>query len=312
MSITIPSSEGLDSRLVEPFKRIRGGRRASTRRFRVEERASSFPICPRKYVIYRRLPPQQRPFVDDSFVSDSATLQGTALHLALQKWFGIEMRQYAYGDWECPKCRKVRRHRRGVQVCKNCGGEMTYREFNIVPNRHVLFTGHIDMILWYRDVSFLIDFKGSSLDKIKDIQMNGPEYKHYLQTNAYANAVNLGGQRVGKLRKIDKIVIIYVDRGKPWWTWWPVQMPVSKRVFRETTALIKKGHQSILDEVVPRGLCDSPYDYGAKYCEVRDICFSPLVDTKLSDTVYPLDTTSQDRKLERLIHRRLREDEIDV
>lgn len=309
MPIVIPHPEGLDARLVDPFRNIRNGRRKSTRRFRVEERASSFPICPRKYVIYRRLPPKQRPFTDDSFVSDAATLQGTALHLALQKWFGIEMKQHAYGNWECPVCRKVRRHRHGVQICKVCGDEMVYREYAIVPTSDVLFTGHIDMLLWYRDVNFLIDFKGSSLDKIKDLQNNGPEYKHYLQVNAYANAINLGEQNVGSLQRIDKLVIIYVDRGKPWWTWWPVQMPVSKRAFRETTALITKAHQSLRDETVPSGLCCSPDEYGAKYCEVRDICFSPLIETKLSDTVYPLDRTPQNRKLETLIHRRLRHDE---
>lgn len=312
MLITIPNAEGLDARLIDSFKQIRGGRRPSDRRFKVEERASSFPICPRKYVIYRRLPPNRRPFIEESFMSDAATLQGTALHLALQKWFGLEMDRYAYGNWECPKCRKIRRHRRGVQICKSCHDTMVYREYGIVPTSDVLFTGHIDMILWYRDLSFLIDFKGSSLDKIKDIQASGPEYRHYLQANAYANAINLGGQDVGKLRRINKIVIIYVDRGKPWWTWWPVQMPVSKRVFRETTALIKKGHQGLRDGVVPPGLCDTPEDYGAKYCEVRDICFSPLIETKLSDTTHPLDRTPQSRKLESLIHKRLKKDEADV
>lgn len=310
--IKIPKTEVLDDRLIVPFQDVRSGRRASSRRVKVEHRASSFPVCPKKYVIYRRLPPHKRPFAEDSFVSDAATLQGTALHLAMQRWFGIQVPHHTYGNWECPACRKIRRHKKGVQICKSCGQEMVYREYCIEPTSSVLFTGHIDLILWYRDIKFLVDFKGSSLDKMKDIQQHGIKYEHYLQANGYANAINLGGQDVGPLKRIDKIVIIYVDRGKPWFTWLPLQANPSKRAFRETMALIQKGHQSLLENRVPRGLCSSPNDASARWCELRDLCFSPLLETRLSDEPQPIDSSPQDRKLESLIQRRLRGDEADA
>lgn len=305
MRIRIPNPEGLDKRLLEPFRKVREGRRRG-HRMRVEQRASSFPICPRKYHIYRRLPPHKRPFEDDTFIRDSSALQGTALHLALQKWFGIELPDHAYGNWGCAECRKIKRHRLGVQQCNQCGADMQYVEYCIRKLRDVPFTGHIDMVLRYHDIKFLADFKGSSFDKIKHYQATGPKYEHYLQVNGYANAINLGGQQVGKLGRIDKIVIIYVDRGKPWWKWLPVQMPVSKRVYRETVALIQKAHASLKTLQVPRGLCESAVDPEARWCEARDLCFDPLLETKLDDIVHPEDFRPQSRQLENETERRVK------
>jgi len=308
MHIDIPKPEGVDQRLLKPFEAIRWARRPG-HRMRESLRASNFPVCPRKYHIYRRLPLHKRPFEDDTFIRDSSALEGTALHLAMQKWFGIILSQHAYGNWGCPECKKIKRHRRGIQVCNVCGKEMMYVEYAIKKLRDVPFTGHLDMLLWYRDVRFLVDFKGSSYDKIKEYRAAGPKYQHYLQTNAYASAINLGKQDVGKLPRIDKIVILYVDRGKPWWTWLPIQMPVSKRVYRESCALIKKAHQSLETLHVPRGICSSAVEPEAKWCEARDLCFDPLLETKLDDEVYPEDTRPQDRRLEHHIERNEKIDE---
>ncbi len=305
MKIVIPRPEGLDHRLLEQFNKVRAGRRRG-HRFRVEQRASSFPICPRKYHIYRRLPIQRRPFDDDTFIRDAATLEGTALHLALQKWFGISLPHHAFGNWGCPECKKIRRHKAGTQICKKCGNEMIYVEYCINNTPRTPFTGHIDMILWYQDIRYLVDFKGSTQRKIKDIQAAGPKTEHYLQCNAYANAINIGGQPTGPLDRIDKIVIIYVDRGSPWsWgSWWPVQMPVSKRAYRESISLIKKAHASLEIMQVPRGFCNAITDDGAKWCEAKDLCFDPLLETKLDDVVHPLDTRSQDRRLDDEVEKR--------
>jgi len=308
MKIRIPNPEGLDKRLLAPFDAVKRGRRRGNR-FRVEHRASSFPICPKKYHIYRRLPLHKRPFEEDTFISNAATLEGTALHLVMQKWFGIEVPHHAYGNWGCVKCRKIKRHRKGMQTCSSCGEEMIYVEYAVEKLPDVPFTGHIDMILWYKDLRFLIDFKGSSLDKIKEMQQHGPKYEHYLQVNGYANAINLGGQAVGDLGRIDKIVIIYIDRAKPWWKWWPVQMPISKRVYRETVALTKKAYASLETMEIPRGLCMSAVDDSARWCEARDLCFDPLLETKLDDIIHPEDDRTQDRRAEHELERRIEKEQ---
>lgn len=311
MDITIPNPERLDPRLQKHFDRVRRGRRRS-HRFRVEKRASSFPVCPRKYHIYRRLPPSRRPYEEDTFISNAATLQGTALHLVLQKWFGIEMDKHAYGNWECERCGKIKRHALGIQICPQCKEEAIYKEYEIERTADVPFTGHLDLILWFKDIRFLLDFKGSSMDKLQAMQRTGrPKYEHYLQTNGYAEAINLGGQNVGKLSGIDKIIILYVDRGRPWWTqaWWAVQMPVSKRVYRETTSLIYKAERSLETMEIPLGLCPARKSSRAKWCEAAELCFSPLLETQLDDTVYPEDARPQDRRLENQLEKRGNDDE---
>jgi hypothetical protein len=196
---------------------------------------------------------------------------------------------------------------------------MTYVEYEVARNDQILTSGHIDMILRYIDMDCLIDFKGAHLKKISYIRQHGPEPKHYYQTNAYANAIRLGrsaGQDFGSLTNIDKIIILYIDRGQPWFNWYPVQLPVSESVFYETMRLIEKAQQSLADMQLPRGLCLTATDDDARWCKWRDMCFSPLLSTMLEDQIYPEDDTPQDRSMEHVLedprHHQHTEEGIDI
>lgn len=303
--LQLPRPEKISKELLADFRAVREGRRHNlARRSRVELRASSLPICPRAYHIYRRLPPTKRPPDEETFMSNAATLMGTALHLALQKWFGISLPDHAYGNWGCVQCQKIRRHHAGIQTCRICGQEMVYVEYEVQRNQLVPFSGHLDMILRYVEFDALIDFKGAHQRKLNYLREHGPERRHYHQVNAYANAIRLGkaaGQDFGSLTKINKLIIIYVDRGQPWFTWHPVQMPVSEPIYRETVQLIKRAEQSLVELEIPRGFCLNATDKDARWCEWKDLCFSPVLDTILEDKVYPIDDRPQDRQLECLL-----------
>lgn len=306
--ITIPPPIPLDDRLDDHFKAVRKARRPKGP-FRVQIRASSFPICPRKYHIYRRLPPELRPVEEDTFIRDSATLEGTALHMALQKWFGITLPHHAYGNWGCHRCRKLIKHATGIQTCPSCGDEMVYVEYEITPNEKAPFPGHMDMFLRYFDETILVDFKGSNKQKMDSYRLNNaPKLENYLQVNGYANAVNLGGQDVGGIR-VDKIVIIYIDRGAPWFDWLPFVMPISRKAYRETLALQRQAIQSVETMTIPPGICRTKQDTLAHWCEAKDLCFSELLDTRLHDKVYPEDLTPQDEVEGLLRARAARSDE---
>lgn len=279
----VPRAEKLDPALNKSFQEIRYLRRKMDEKDFLEIRASSFPICPRAYVIYRRLPIRKRPAKEESFISDSATLMGTALHLALQKWFGIQ--GSLHGNWACVRCKKIRRHKTGVQVCK-CGREMTYHEYAIPRTKTIPFTGHIDGILKTHAAPMLIDFKGSSVPAMRELKQVGkPKESHYLQVNAYANVVNLHLSRFGLDEKLQKIIIIYVDRGKPWQTWLPMQVPVSRRIYQETIGRVQLAKECLHTGKIPKGLCASPTDKYAEYCPWRTVCFSPAIDGLLSREV---------------------------
>jgi len=282
----IPNGEKLPVDLSRIFQDIRSSRKKVARRTKEELRASSFPICPRAYHIFRRTPIHNRPAHEEAFVSESTSSMGTALHLVLQRWFGAQ--GYLYGNWECPSCGKVTNHHTGTPKCDTCGHLMVYDEYEIKRSAKTPFSGHVDGILRLPNLTYLIDFKGSSLRAIREIRASGkPKSTHYLQVNAYANAINLLPEVYGGVETIQKIIIIYVDRGEPHRTWHSVQVPVSKQVYTDTISRIYLARKSLQEMIIPRGLCLVPSDEYGRYCPWKSTCFSPAIEGLLSDEIHP-------------------------
>jgi len=301
MIFDVPNGETLPADLKRSFGNIRNGRRPiSDRREKEELRASSFPVCPRAYHIFRRTPPGKRPKYEESFVRDATASMGTALHLALQKWFALQ--GSLYGNWVCVHCKKINRHALGIQVCKKCGREMIYHEYDVTPSRETPFSGHIDGIIKTVGGWYLIDFKGASASLIRDLkQKNKPKETHYLQVNAYANAVNMNRSAYGSVGKISKVIIIYVDRGQPHRLWLPIKVKVSEQVYRDTVGRIYQAKRSLKEMKVPRGLCMQPGDEYARYCPWKTVCFSPALDGLLSSKVEPIGDKKQFRSDQELM-----------
>lgn len=288
MVIKVPKAQEPDKALKRIFYQVRNGERELRDREDLEIRGSGFPLCPKSIHISRRMKVAHRPHVKEKFLLDSTASMGTAVHAALQKWFGLIAKNYTYGNWVCKPCRKIRRHCYGMQECHLCGKEMIYEEYAIVKTKDTPFTGHLDGILILPEANYLIDFKGSSLEAMRGLAKSRiPYLKHYCQTNAYANAIAQPDQDFGEVTHIDKIVIIYLRRDKPTWDWVALQVPVSARIYRETLSYIQEGHRSLEELRIPRGFCDSPRDQHAKYCPFKDVCFSPLLETMLGDEILP-------------------------
>lgn len=283
----VPRSRQLPKDVATTFRFIRDGRRKQETHWFMERRASSFPLCPRAFHICYRLPPNERPYRDESFASEVATLMGDALHAVLQKWFGLQ-EGLLWGNWKCYNCKKIRRHKYGPQRCKTCGQEMVYKEYALPKKKGLPFTGHIDALTTMLSGNYLLDFKGSGADKIREIRKEGrPIDYHYYQTNAYANVVNKYPQHFGGFGPIDNIIIVYVDRGWANRLWHSVMVPVSKRVFRQCVGLIDEGQDSLNTLRVPNGICSSDRDPKGQWCKVRSFCFSRLLEATLKDKVWP-------------------------
>ena len=282
----IPRGEKLPQDLERLFSNLRSARQRSSIFDAVELRASSFPVCPRAYHIFRRTPIRKRPVKEAAFVAESTALMGTALHLSLQRWFSLN--GSLYGNWVCVHCKKIRRHSLGIQHCQSCGRLMLYHEYAIEPDDEIPFSGHIDSILVRGKEPLLVDFKGSSQDAIRKIKDSGrPKESHYLQVNAYANAVNLRQQQFGNVGIISNVIIIYVDRGQPHRLWHAIQVPVRVDLFNEMVGRIRLAQSSLKDLIIPRGLCSSQVDEYARYCPWKTTCFSPAIEGLLSSTVEP-------------------------
>lgn len=288
--LIIPKAEIVDSEIKAAFTKIREAERSIKGQYDFTElRASSFPICPRAYHISRRLRKKHRPLRKERYISESTSLMGTALHLVTQKWFGIEMPEYWYGNYECIYCGRTVRNKYGLQVCKECGREMVYKEFSVRRQKGIPFSGHIDGILRFDDgENYLVDFKGAFWNKIKKVAAaNQPILSHFYQTNSYAMAINKGKVSCGDLNKIHKIIIIYIDRGLPHVTWHVCQVTPSKKAFRVTKDLIKAGKQSLKTLQIPPGLCSSNRDPMGEWCPWTSVCFNPKLSQLLSSKVSP-------------------------
>ena len=286
--LPVPTVENIDRDILAGFQAIREGERELPYPVFTEVRASSMPICPRAIHISRRLPRKKRPTRVEKFVQESTTLMGTALHLVLQKWFAIMFPDSFYGNWECLFCKTFKKHRTGVQICPSCGREMTYKEYAIHRQKGIPFSGHIDGILRFPGINYLLDYKGSYQEKMRNIKIERrPVRSHFYQTNSYACAVNTGKVPVGKLGKIDKIIIIYIERGKPHRLWYPMQVSVDKRAYKQTKQYIRLGNRSLKERIIPRGFCMGPKDEIGRWCSWNPLCFSPTLEDRLSDKIYP-------------------------
>jgi hypothetical protein len=163
---------------------------------------------------------------------------------------------------------------------------MIYREYEILRGKNNPLSGHIDGILRAPRANYLIDYKGSSIQAIRELkQANKPKESHYLQVNAYANIVNDNLSKFGLTEAIKKIIIIYVDRGKPWQLWLPMQVPLSRELFHDVVGRINLAQECLKTGKVPRGFCLDPSDSYATYCPWRTVCFSSALDGILSREV---------------------------
>ena len=285
--LTVPTIERIDQFVLDGFKAVREGARELDHPVFTEIRASNMPICPRAIHISRRLPRKRRPSKYEKFRSEAATLMGTALHLVLQKWFALMFPDHFFGDWECIYCRKIRRHKTGVQICQSCGREMIYRELVIKKQPGIPFSGHTDGILAFTNFSILLDYKGSYQDRMRSIKVERkPVLSHFYQTNAYACAINSGKVPVGNLPPIKKIIIIYIDRGRPHVLWNPMQVSPNKRIYKQTKQFIKEGNRSLKTLTLPRGFCMGPKDDIGRWCDWNPLCFSPILESQLGEKIY--------------------------
>ena len=166
---------------------------------------------------------------------------------------------------------------------------MIYRELVIKKQRGIPFSGHTDGILAFfnQGYSILLDYKGSYQDKMRSIKIERkPVLNHFYQTNAYACALNSGKVPVGPMPPIKKIIIIYIERGRPHVLWNPMQVSPNKRIYKQTKQFIREGNRSLKTLTIPRGFCMGPKDEIGRWCNWNPLCFSPLLESRLGDKVY--------------------------
>lgn len=233
-----------------------------------EVRASSLPFCARQYVMHRA--GTFEPVQDRTFFGDACMGMGTALHAVAQRFLGHH--GLLYGNWTCEKCKKVIVDRRGPVVC--CGVEAVYEEYSLYHECGI--SAHPDGVMLelpdgtpYRA---LLEIKGTNGKKLSS--MKEPVWRHSsFQANFYLHLIN-DTLKLG----LDRIVMIYVDRGIPSQRKYFVVKP-NRAVYDQTIRSVADAKEKLRLRVLPERICSSHQDGKDLRCQYHQICFVP--DEKL-------------------------------
>lgn len=149
-----------------------------------EVRASSMPICPKKFIL------GCLDYINGNsswdYRGDFYCNIGTTIHSALQKWIPQAIPGQILGNWECWKCSTVnpKTNKRiplivsgkvGPLACPNCGQPMEYREFTL-RFKGCPMTGHCDGIVL--DKGFLVNTLKIAYDENFVRRVNGFLYSN--------------------------------------------------------------------------------------------------------------------------------------
>lgn len=235
-------------------------------------RASSLPFCQRQYVLYHCTDIAAVQQTD--FHSAAAMEMGTALHSVAQRFLG--QAGLLYGNWKCPKCRKLHEDLQGPVSC--CGESCIYEEYSL---RHECgITAHPDGVCLKlpdgSDFRAIWEFKGCHPKKMA--AMKQPIWRHSLfQANFYLNLVN-----EKKNLGLEHIVIVYVDRGVPSNRKYFIVKP-NPSVYLTTIKGIREAKEKVKLRILPERICNGPNDAQELHCPYQHVCFLP--DSKLEQAI---------------------------
>ena len=191
-------------------------------------RASGLPLCPVSWLLNRKIYNRELPNKENSSLL-YFTGVGTSVHEILQKIGGRA--SLMYGDWVLPVTkRKIidgktysnteMKYKRGCigPVKDKQGREYNYQELAVKCPKSGL-SGHVDMLIPYKDGFIVGDFKTSSLAKINTLDESTVNYYSQIMTYWYLlSKVGPYSEETRKYRKPLKIygaLIYYINRDNP-------------------------------------------------------------------------------------------------
>lgn len=253
-------------------------------------RPSSFPFCPRRYVLERlglKMPS------DFDVQSNFYTEIGKAVHYVAQNALARTGR--LWGFWSCarPTCRKKFSETPSFiptkKVCPHCESNLfEYEEIRIeVPE--VGLRGHTDGVLVFPNRAAILEVKTADHDKVEKMkglsnemltlifQTETPWYGYWHQASTYASLVRYIYPQLPPVTEVQYLVFsrnnpktvaaftLPVDVEAPWW-----------KEIRARIIMAKKARDQGL---LPVGFAEKPADLSAlpscRWCAFREVCLKP-------------------------------------
>lgn len=270
-------------------------------------RPSSFPFCPRKYVMERlglRMPSDFK--VESNFYTEI----GKAVHFVAQN--AIARTGKLWGFWSCPNpnCsnpdpRKFVSKKPNFmpERCRYCDlDKLCYEEIRL-QDEEIGLRGHTDGIIVYKSYSSILEIKTSGDDKVTKLksssdehvallfQTEAPWYGYLHQASTYASLANLTFSQIPKVTCVDYLVFSR-DNPKnvasfrlqvPGLDWW--------REIRARIVMAQEAKQMLM---LPMGFAKDEHDISVlpscRWCLHKDVCLNPGGKIRYSaDALYSIE-----------------------
>lgn len=270
-------------------------------------RPSSFPFCPRKYVMERlglRMPS------DFKVQSNYYTEIGKAVHYVAQN--AIARTGKLWGFWSCPNpsCSNPDPQKRTSkkpnfmpEKCRFCEFEkLAYEEIRL-EDTSVGLRGHTDGVIVYKNYSSILEIKSSGDEKVSKLkscsdeqvalmfQSEAPWYGYLHQASTYASLANLAFPQIPKVTCVDYMIFSRDSPNNvaafrlevPDYTWW-----------KEIRARIVMAQEAKQLMIIPVGFAQDKNDIdklpSCKWCQHKKVCLNPEGKVRYSaDALYSIE-----------------------
>ena len=271
-------------------------------------RPSSFPFCPRRYVMDHmglRMPS------DFDVKSCFYTEVGKAIHYVAQNALARNGR--LWGLWICARPNCANRIE-GVTIsdkpstippsdyrCEECGSSRFEYEELTVEDEEIGLRGHVDGVFLYDTYSTVFEAKSSSDDKVREMRSmasehisnlfvsESPWYGYWHQAGTYATLLRKMYPDLPPIKYID--FMIY-GRGEPNNVLaLRMEVPEDNHWYYEIKSRVLTAQYALRRKVLPAGFAKKPSDLevfaSCTWCLHKDVCLSASkkVDTRY-DALY--------------------------
>lgn len=270
-------------------------------------RPSSFPFCPRKYVMERlglRMPSDFK--VESCYYTEI----GKAVHYVAQN--ALARTGKLWGFWKCPSpgCgnpdpRKITSKKPSFmpEACRFCEyDKLEYEELRL-EDEAIGLRGHTDGIIVYKSYSSILEVKTSGDEKVTKLkgmsdehvsllfQTEAPWYGYLHQASTYASLANLTYPEIPRITCVDYLIFSR-DNPKnvasfrlevPGFEWW--------KEIRARIVMAQEARQLL---ILPMGFAKDQNDIAAlpscRWCQHKDVCMNPGGKLRYSaDALYSIE-----------------------
>lgn len=270
-------------------------------------RPSSFPFCPRRYVMERLGLVMESTFdVGACFYTEI----GKAVHYVAQNALARTGR--LWGFWKCarPGCGEQWSEDPSFfpeyEECRACRSpKFEYHEMRLTDER-IHLAGHTDGVLVFKKHSSLLEIKSAGDDKVRALQQmsatdlvtlfqsEAPWYGYWHQASTYASLIREKyGREIPPVTRVDYMIF---SRDSPKvMAAISLEVPSDNSWWAEIRARIVMAQKARKLQVLPVGFAKTTADIAAlppcKYCSHKDVCLQPQGHLRFtSDALYDNDS----------------------